>query len=542
VSEPWDPRRGDAGAPLPPHLDPRGGQPRRQPDPSHRQVADAYNQDPYSPYEPPPPYQPGPPRRPPGPPGGRGRGRRGASLATKIIAGLASSAVLIASGWTWLLYRQFNTSVNRVDAISNDKGAPDVDGTDQNILLVGNDNRGGLSEAQLKEIGTEANAGFNTDTILLVHVPANGSRATAVSFSRDLNVFIPAIGREGKINSAYANGACPNNECGATLTPAQAKAGAQSLVQTVTKFTGLHIDHYVEVGLLGFYNITEALDGVDICLNHAVKDPFSAINLPAGRQTIRGQQALAFVRQRHGLKNDAFSRIARQQYFLGAVFKKLTSAGTLVDPLKQQRLVKAVAGSLTMDPGLNPLDLARQMQNLTAGSLQFLTVPITGTVKNSRGQDVDQPDTAALPGFWAKVLGKSASGGTPKGGGAGSTVPRAQVTVSVLNGTGTKGLATQTANKLANLGFKTGPTGNADRTAQTVIRFGAGQDAAARTLAAVVPNAQLKADDSVSAVTLVLGTDFTGLTTAGTNAGGGTSGGGTNAGGAATAAQQNCID
>jgi LCP family protein required for cell wall assembly len=516
VSEPWDPRRVESGAPLPPNLDPRRGQPRR-PDPERYSVADAY-------YQPQPAYPPAgpPPRRGGNGAGGAHPGRRRAALATKIIAGLASAAVLIASGWSWLLFRQFNTTVNRVNAITDTTG-PDVDGTDQNILLVGNDSRGGLTDAQLKAIGTETEAGFNTDTILLVHVPADGSKATAVSFSRDLNVFIPALGREGKINSAYANGACPDNNCAAQLTPQQQQAGAQALVNTVTRFSGLKIDHYVEVGLLGFYNITEALDGVEICLKKPAKDDFSAINLPAGRQTIRGKQALAFVRQRHGLPQGAFSRIQRQQYFLGAVFRKLTSAGTLVDPLKQQRLVKAVAGSLTMDPKLNPLDLARQLQNLSAGNLTFTTVPVTGTGTNARGQSVDLPDTAALPAFWAKVVGKSTT--TPKRTTpAGPTVPRGQVKVTVLNGTGTKGLASQTTTQLANLGFDTAPSGNAARVTQTVIRYGAGQDAAARTLAAVVPNAQLKSDDSVSTVTLVLGTDFTGLAT-GSNASGGSGGG-----------------
>jgi LCP family protein required for cell wall assembly len=468
-------------------------------------------------------------------------------VVTRVIAALMSAAVLIASGWLWVLVRQFNANVNRIDAITH--SGQDVDGRDQNILLVGNDNRGGLTDAQLRDVGTtlDPGGGFSTDTILLVHLPADGSKATAVSFSRDLNVFIPLLGRKGKINSAYPNGACPKG-CGPVLTKAQQRAGARALVDTVTQFSGLRIDHYVEVGLLGFYNITEVLGGVQICLNHAVNDPFSAIDLPAGRQTIKGRQAVAFVRQRHGLPNGAFSRVQRQQYFLGAVFRKLTSAGTLVDPLKQQRLVKAVAGSLTMDPDLNPLELARQMQNLTAGNLQFLTVPVTGVAKNDRGQDIDVPDDAALPAFWQKVLGHGpASGG---GTAAGPAVPRAQVKVTVLNGTGTKGLASQTSRQLQNLGFAAGPTGNASRTGQTVIRYGGGQEAAARTLAAVVPTAQLQADQSVSAVTLVLGTDFSGLKSGGGADTGGSPVGGRPTSGSAsspappprTAAQEDCID
>src|SRR5262249_36605587 len=168
-----------------------------------------------------------PPRRPAAPPRPRS-GRRRAVLVTKVIAGLLSGVVLVASGWLWLLVRQFNTSVNRINAITN--SGSDVDGTDQNILLVGNDNRGGLTDAQLKEIGTtlDPGGGFNTDTILLVHIPADGQRATAVSFSRDLNVYIPVLGREGKINSAYGNGACPQG-CPPVLTAAQPPSAAPPL-------------------------------------------------------------------------------------------------------------------------------------------------------------------------------------------------------------------------------------------------------------------------------------------------------------------------
>jgi LCP family protein required for cell wall assembly len=467
-------------------------------------------------------------------------------VAVKVVAGLLSAAVLVASGWLWTLVHEFNTSVNRVDAIS---GGPDVDGQDQNILLVGNDSRGGLTDAQLKAIGTQAEPGFNTDTILLVHLPANGSKATVVSFSRDLNVYIPVLGREGKINSAFANGACPDNRCRPTLTAAQERVGARALVDTVTQFSGLHIDHYVEVGLLGFFNITDELGGVPICLKHAVQDRYSAIDLPAGHQMIKGQQALAFVRQRHGLPHGAFSRIQRQQYFLGAVFRKLTSAGVLVDPLKQQRVVMAVAASLSMDPQLNPLDLAHQMQNLTAGNLQFVTVPVKGQSTNSAGQSVDLPNTAALPAFWARVLGRAQQQPVS------SSVPRGQVTVGVLNGTSQVGLATQTSRQLTQLGFGDSITGNAARTSQTLIEYPSGQEAAARTLAAVVPHAQLIARSSGSGVTLILGSDFTGLSSAGSGSrsadpgsGSGSAGDSSSASGSPlvpaprTAAQDDCID
>src|SRR5262249_14370325 len=141
----------------------------------------------------------------------------------------------------------------------------------------------------------------------------------------------------------------------------------------------------------------------------------------------------------------------------------------------------------------------------------------SGAGHNAAGQYVDKPDTAALPAFWGKVLGRDQG----SGGRAGQPgVPRSQVHVTVRNGAGTKGLATQTGQQLQNLGFRVTATLNAARTAQTLIRYGAGQEGAARTLAAVVPRAQLQADDSVTGITLVLGSDFGGLTgTGGASAG-----------------------
>lgn len=476
---------------------------------------------------------------------GRAPGRRASTgrvrLVGRVAAGLLSAAVLIAGGWLWTIVRVFDATVHRVEVISADSG-PDIDGSDLNILLVGNDSRGGLTAGELADVGTQADAGFNTDTILLVHVPANGTRATAVSFSRDLSVYIPVLGREGKINSAYANGACPNNACASVLTPAQQRAGTKSLIDTVSRFSGLRIDHYVEVGLYGFYSITKALGGIEVCLLHPAVDRYSAIDLPAGRQTISGKQALAFVRQRHGLPNGAYSRIQRQQYFLASVFRKLTSAGVLVDPLKQLALVRAVGSSLTMDAGLDPLELARQLQHLTAGNLQFLTVPVTGTGQNAAGQAVDLTDSAALPAFWDKVLGRSAPAAS-----ASPAVPRTQVSVTVRNGTGRVGLATQTATELQQLGFTVPSTGNSEHRTGTVIEYGAGQEPAARTVAAVIPGAQLRAGGG-GGVTLILGSDFAGLRTgagsppAGPTAPAGGGGTGSITPPPRTAAQTDCID
>ena len=229
--------------------------------------------------------------------------------------------------------------------------------------------------------------------MMLVHVPADGRKATAISFPRDSYVEIPGFGRH-KLNSAYINGATDGGK-----TKADPDKGRQLLVQTISELSGLHIDHYVEVDLLGFYRITKAVGGVEVCLNKAQKEPDSGIDLPAGKSVIEGKQALAFVRQRKELPRGDLDRIVRQQYFLGATFRKVTSLGVLTNPIKLKRLLDAVGSSLRMDDELDPLQLARQVRGLAAGNVEFKTIPTAGTATRD-GQSVVLLDEDKLPAFF----------------------------------------------------------------------------------------------------------------------------------------------
>ena len=143
----------------------------------------------------------------------------------------------------------------------------------------------------------------------------------------------------------------------------------------------------MQVNLLGFYRISEAIGGVRVCLLHAqnahtetdgVRPGYSGINLPEGVSTIKGAQALAFVRQRHGLPHGDLDRIRRQQYFLDAAFHKIASSGVLLNPFKLHDLLAAVSSSLLTDPTLNLLSLARSFELLSAGEISFQTLPNNG--------------------------------------------------------------------------------------------------------------------------------------------------------------------
>ena len=181
--------------------------------------------------------------------------------------------------------------------------------------------------------------------------------------------------------------ATPRQRTTAATTTASESAGIRLLIRTIAQLTGLHIDHYVQVNLLGFYRISNAIGGVDVCLN-AAQNPntdsdafgkgYSGINLPAGHSVIKGSQALAFVRQRHGLPNGDLDRIKRQQYFLSAAFHKVVSGGVLLNPFKLRDLLKAVSSSMLTDPDLDMLALARQFQDLSAGNISYATIPNDG--------------------------------------------------------------------------------------------------------------------------------------------------------------------
>lgn len=445
----------------------------------------------------------------------------------KLLATALSAVVLVASGLLWAGYHKYTAQIDRIDAIPTQGNhvTQDVDGKDMNILLVGNDSRDSASNAQLSQLGTERDGGSsNTDTMILVHVPADGHQATVVSFPRDLWVDIPGIGPH-KLNAAY-----PNGSKGGTNKEARA-AGARLLIQTLSNLTGLRIDHYVEVDLLGFYDITEAIDGVEVNLCKPAKDHYSGIDLPAGPQIIKGTQALAFVRQRHGLPQGDLDRIHRQQYFLGAVVRKMTSAGVLLNPVKLNKVLDAITASLHADPGFDPLRLAQQMRELAAGNVKFLTAPNQGTATID-GKSVVLPDRAAMSSFFTNLSDEVGDKAQSQ-----QTVPRGQVHVLVLNGAGQSGLAAQTSRALKSAGFAVSSTpGNAASLQEsTTISYSADQRAAARTLATVVPGASLRQDDSLDGtVQLVLGSDFGGLST-GTAGGSGSSGGSAGSAGSGSA-------
>ena len=426
-----------------------------------------------------------------------------AKLATLTLCTLLSISLVALFGTYWWTYRQFKSNIPRVNISAAKAQAQthhDIDGKDQNILVAGNDDRQTATDAELKQLGTTRDGGsLNTDTMMIIHIPASGAKATLISMPRDSYVAIPGYGMN-KLNAAYGDG---YNAASGTYDQKRA-AGANLLIETVQNLTGLSIDHYVQVDLLGFYRISNAIGGVTVNMCAAVQEPNSGINLHAGVNLIQGTQALAFVRQRYGFPNGLgdLDRVKRQQYFLTAAFRKVASAGML-NPLKLPDLLNAVQRSLYIDSSLDPLALGRQLENLTADNISGKTIPWDGFDDNTPVGSVVVVHPAEVKAFIAQLIGTSdAKLATAQ------PVATSAVTVDVLNaGSGINLAAAAAAGVLRQGGFAIGQVTNApSASTTTIIEYADGMQSQAKTLAAWVPGAVLQ-KAAVSHVTLLLGSD-----------------------------------
>jgi LCP family protein required for cell wall assembly len=482
---------------------------------------------------------------------GRRRRRRrtfwpAAFIGTRVIAAALSVLVLAGSGYIWATFDNFESNVTQIDAIpvpehptpgvTPSAGAtpvrPDIDGADQNILLVGDDHRpANASKAELAEISTGEDGGSDdTDTMMIMHIPADGARATIISLPRDSWVNVPGFGMN-KLNAAFVLGS--ENGGGDT-------GGAQLLIKTIQAMTGLTIDHFVRVSLIGFYDIAEVLGPIRVCLNEAAHDSYSGTNLPAGVSYLNARQALSFVRQRHNLPRGDLDREIRQQYFLAQAFAKVTSAGTLLNPIKLQNLLKAVSSSLETDRGLDLLTFAEQMQNLESGNVTYSTIPILGTptiTYDGSQVSIVAVDFPALPGYISQVIGPSTAYEK-----AVATAP-ANTSVVVINSSNANDVATHASEALDQLGFHATVGNSAGVVPTTVVEYPAGMEAQAKAVAAEVHGAAVGEVSTVTQVTLVLGTDNRTVGTAiAPPAASGSSGAAQGTGVARTFTTKDCID
>lgn len=321
------------------------------------------------------PGSPGGPGGPSGPggPGGPGRGRPVAApdwrKRIKVGSIVLVSALLVTSVAT---YFWADSNVRREVDLSKVIERP-KEGDCTTYLIVGSDSREGMSAEEKKKLHTGSAEGKRTDSMMILANCSSGN--TMISLPRDSDVEIPSFvgsqsgkkfpaqGRRVKLNAAYA------------------EDGPELLVRTVEHNTGLRIDHYAEIGFAGFANIVDALGGVELDIEQAFKDEKSGADFKAGKQTLNGEQSLAYVRTRYAFAESDLQRTKNQQKFLSALANQAATPSTILNPFELYPTLGAGLDTLVVDKDMGLWDMGQMffaMKGISGGDGVSMNMPISG--------------------------------------------------------------------------------------------------------------------------------------------------------------------
>lgn len=246
--------------------------------------------------------------------------------------------------WAW-------SKIEKVDALPDGDRPADQPGT--NYLIVGSDKADDLTEEQQKALGTGPRGGTNTDTIIVLHTGSGAD--TKMSIPRDTLAEVPGHGTQ-MINAAFALGKAP------------------LLVASVERLTGIHVDHYVELGFGSVINTVDALGGIEICPKTDMKDPKARLDIKKGCQEVDGETALAYSRSRYVSALSDLDRVGRQGEVIGALGAEAKSPWTFLNPVRYWRLTTASADAIRIDEDMGPISLGRFALAMT-GDSRTCTMP-----------------------------------------------------------------------------------------------------------------------------------------------------------------------
>ncbi|MEV6031610.1 LCP family protein [Nonomuraea sp. NPDC052116] len=404
-----------------------------------------------------------------------------------FVAGFLSTGVLVATGVVWATPRQIGT-VDAGVTVPAARGA-------ENILMVGVDKRDDLTRQQQNRLKLGRESGQRTDTMMVIHLSEDHKRVTVVSLPRDTWTTIPGKG-EHKINSAYQLG------------------GPKLTKEAVEAATGLQINRYIEVNILGFIDVVDSLGGVTVCTPVPINDPKTGLNLPAGTHQLQGVQALGYARTRATARSD-LDRIDRQQQVISALLNRALSADTLANPAKLASFVNSTLSTVKVDPDDGLLGLATQMRDVSLDDVRFAEVPLSNVdFKAPTGESAVLWDKPAARDMFARInadqdLTKPAASPSPTPSVKPSAIPPGSITVKVKNGTLVTGLGARTKEGLVAYGFKVpGQPGNTTKKdyKKTVVHYGPGQEDEAKVVAAAIPGAEIDKAD-IKGIEVIIGGD-----------------------------------
>ena len=428
-----------------------------------------------------------------------------------ITSTIVAVAVVLASLGAYAIYRRLdgNISVVKVNGLSHRS----VYGA-QNILILGSQTRNGQRPGDLG-----SNPSLNTsnsDNLILVHLDPTHTHALVLSIPRDTIVYEPGCKARRSVGTGIFG---PYQQ--AIIDGAMNIGGPSCAVKTVDDLTGVTLDHFVMFNFNSFRSMVDTIGGVEVCVPRGgYHDPFSGLNLSGGKHLLTYNQALAYVRTRHGVQAEGdvggdLPRIELQQAFMSSVIQKVNSTGLLTNSVQLLKVADLATRALTVDQGLDSvsklLALAKSLTGLHAKNVTLLTMPTVTDPANVNRLVPEEPEDDVI--FQLLQDGQSWTGRLP--------VRPGQVKVQVMNGTGTPGLAKQTARQLRALGFDVTGTGNAAATSTTTVNYAGtaqadsaytlltelkGAPAAQNTLAEPAPQT-----GAAGTVTLTLGADWAGV-------------------------------
>lgn len=464
----------------------------------------------------------------------------------KVLAALVSLTVVAVIGIAWHTYRSASAGITRSEALADDE--PASTDSDQNILIMGLDSRRDQQGRPLPpeiydalHAGNEDSADGDSDALIVVHLPAGGAPATAISIPRDDYVDLagcPTSDCRGKIKEAYSYAyqrvMAGHDSAGVQTDPtrlqgqdsaakeqAAREAGRKAEISTVKSLLHIPIDHFVEVTLAGFFQIAQVVEPITVCLNADTSDRYySGADFHRGTQQISAAQAMAFVRQRRDPNDAAFTdldRSRRQQAFIVSVVSAMRRGGALSDPTRLRALLNVAKQNVAVDSGFDFDGLVRNALAFADRPVTLYTLPVTGFGEISNGAFVNFIDVPTI----RSIVHNLVAADSPSAPSTSSLTPTVQpdagaqsttgsVTLDVVNASGQQGEAASLEKSLATGKFTQGKVSTADSTIETsTISYGPGAKVAATELADEFDIAAT-ASDSVArdSVRLTVGTDF----------------------------------
>lgn len=463
------------------------------------------------------------------------KGRRHIPVWLKVISMVVSAALLVGIGSigfvVWQLQNNVHTEdLNAAVTVNGNTKSPAEEAGSLQILILGTDTRAGSNS----EYGTSADSsGYGqSDVMLLMNISADNSRVSVTSIPRDLMVPIPAC-KDPKSGTVYP--AQPM----AQLNSALNEAGPGCTVAAINEMTGLTIDHFMLADFTAVKELSTAVGGVQVCVDHAMYDnDGSGLRLPAGKSLVQGEQALAFLRTRHSFGDSSdLARIQAQQYFLGSLVRKITSDATLTNLPRLYSLAEAITKNVTIDKGLanipSMLSIAARLSKIDPSQVAFVTVPNEAYVADPNRVQLmepaagqlfsalrnDAPLTKPVPTKTAKPSSSATPTATPSTAKATPTPTKTSAApydkaiqpITVVNNSAVPGRETALVAKLVSGGFtNTVDLGDDAAANETKVAFGADMSDVAADVAKLfnIPSTDVISDPTITGVQLRVGTDW----------------------------------